>query len=189
MAHRPDSLVIRSRVEERKQYKKDLFIHALKRLHNVSVVCEVLGIGVTTVYDWRYEDADFAERWDLAVQYSKEAFESATYVKLSKSLTNERLRLSMPEAKLIELLLSGMFPEKYRQRVDLNTVVEVTIEWAKLPDEVIDRYLAKELTLDDVYQISLQQTTRGDSTRTSDQGASEERASETIESESNDQST
>lgn len=181
------SLIIRSRIDERtRDVKKELFINTLGKVHNVRVACHILGISYVQVYQWRKDDKNFADEWDNAIEYSKEALESAAYLKLARSYNDGRRRISMPEAKLTEFLLTGMFPDKYRQRVDYTTTLEVTIEWAKIPDEIIEKYLAKELTLTDVYQYQIQQTSRDDSTGTSTERDSTERVPEASSVESED---
>lgn len=139
---------------------KDMFITALKRLHNVSVVCEVLKIGRKTVYEWRDEDKEFAARWEEAKLYSCEALESAAYVKLTEAYTDGRRRLSMPEEKLTEFVLTGMFPDKYRQKygvdIEINQQINFTIDWTKIPQEILDGYNANQLTLQDVYNWQIQ---------------------------------
>src|SRR5258708_36952798 len=107
MAHRPDSLVVRSRVDFRTSLQQDVFITALKKLLNVSIACEVTGLKRSTVYTWRENDADFKERWEDAVDVAKGSLESSVYLKLAQVLTDDRKRIAIPEAKLPELLLAG----------------------------------------------------------------------------------
>lgn len=158
MAHRPDSLVIRTRVDTRTTAQKDIFITALSKLLNVSVACSVTGLTRSRVYGWRNEDPEFAERWDDAIALAEGSLESATYLKLAEMLQDARKRISPAEARLIEMYLAGAFPEKYRQRtieID-NTQLSITIDWASIPQEILERFNAGQLTLQDVYDWSLQ---------------------------------
>lgn len=159
MAHRPDSLVVRSRVEFKTGLQKDVFIAALKKLMNVSIACEVTGLKRATVYQWRDHDADFKERWEDAIDVAKGSLESSIYLKLAQVLTDDRKRIAMPEAKLAELLLAGAFPEKYRQRgIEIDNSVNtanLTIDWSTVPQDIFDAFHAGNLTLEDVYQQTL----------------------------------
>lgn len=160
---KPNSLVIKKgRVfQQTLKAQKDVFVNTLKSVHNVRVACEIMGISRTQVYQWRNDDDEFAKRWDEAIEYSKEALESAAYLKLQKSYNDKRRKLSMPDVRLTEFLLSGMFPEKYRQRIEMESrQLNITINWANVPQAALDEYLAKKITLQDVYEISLQQTPR-----------------------------
>jgi hypothetical protein len=159
MAYSNDNPVVRYRVNERTKVKKDLFVNALKRVHNVSVACEILGIARTMVYEWREGDKEFAKRWDDAILFSKEALESGAYVLLTQVYTDGRRKLSMSEERLTEFILTGMFPDKYRQRaieIENNQINNFTIDWSKVPDEDVLAFNAGQLTLQDVYDRSLQ---------------------------------
>lgn len=151
--------------------RKDHFIEALKRVHNVRVSCEIIGITRRTAYDWRNADIDFKERWDEAIQFSREALESATYLKAIRGTTPAAITASI-------FMLKGMYPEKYAERVQYTNF---TIDWSKVPDSVLERFNAGELTLQDVYEHSIQQERSepspsevGRSERSSTQGASQE---------------
>ena len=160
MAHRPDSLVIRGRVEEATtNARKKAFLACLKRVATVSIACELTGVNRKTVYEWRKEDEQFAEDWDNAIIHAFEGLESATYLKLAKMLQTEHQRIAMPEARLIELFLAGAKPEKYRQRtveVEVNQF-GFSIDWSSVPDAVVAAFNRGELTLNDVYQATLLQ--------------------------------
>lgn len=134
---------------EQTAVKKDMFIAALKRLHNVSVVCEMLNIGRATVYEWKKDDKYFSDRWDEAIQFSKEALETATYLKAMRGNNHAAITASI-------FLLKGMYPEKYADRVDVTQ--RFTIDWSKVPDHILERFNNDELTLQDVYNYTLQQT-------------------------------
>lgn len=158
MAHRPDSLVIRSRVDYQTGVKKHAFITALKKVATVSVACEIAGVSRPRVYEWRNEDNEFAEQWDNALTFAFEGLESATYLKVADVLKSPHKRIAMPEAKLIELFLAGAKPEKYRQRaieIDNSQNIEITVDWSKVPQLVMAEFMAGRLTLQDVYQATL----------------------------------
>lgn len=159
MPHRPDSLVIRTRVDFRTSLQQDIFITVLKRVMNVSVACEMTGLKRSTVYTWRENDDTFKERWEDALALAQGSLESSIYLKLADVLTDDRKRIAMPEAKLAELLLAGAFPDKYRQRgieIDNSTNVNnLTIDWSQVPQDIFDAFHAGKLTLEDVYQQTI----------------------------------
>lgn len=157
MAHRKDSLVIRTRVDFRTTLQKATFLRALKQVATVGVACELAGIGRQTAYDWRRDDPDFAKDWDNALTLAFESLESATYLKLAEVLKNPKQRISPAEAKLIELFLAGNNPEKYRQKtieID-NSNTQVTIDWSMVPDEIMQDFSNGKLTLQDVYDRTI----------------------------------
>lgn len=157
MAHRPDSLVIHNRVRIQNDAQKKIFLNILERVHTVRVAIRISGLSSEVVYRWKKEDAQFAEDWANAVEYSKDALESAAYLKLAQAYNDQRRRISAPEERLTEFLLSGMKPDKYRQRLDIEaTHLNITIEWADVPDAVLAEFNAGNLTLQDVYEIALQ---------------------------------
>ncbi len=160
MAPRYDSLILRSRVSDATQAaQKDAFINALKRVGTVSVAAELIGINRKTVYRWRDEDETFKDNWDNALVLAFEGLESATYLKLANGLKNAQQRISMPEAKLIEMFLAGAKPEKYRQRgIEIDNSVNtanLTIDWSQVPDAIFDAYRTGKLTIEDVYQQTI----------------------------------
>ena len=152
--YRKDSLVIRIRDEDRTNVQKDMFITILERVHTVSVAIRLTGLSRDTVYRWRREDENFAQRWNDAIEFSIEILETAVYHKLAKELTNPKA-LSMPAERLAEFLLTGMKPDKYKQanRVDVEiNQLNVTIDWKKIPDDMLVQYRANQITLQDIYE-------------------------------------
>lgn len=174
MAHRPDSLVIRNGVENKVTEQKRMFLDVLSKVATVTVACKAVGMNVASVYRWRQEDEQFAEDWDNALTYAFEALESATYLKVAKVLQDDIKRISMPEAKLIEMLLAGAKPEKYRQRgVEIDNSVNtsnLTIDWASVPDAIFQAFRDGKLTVEDVYQQTLLINTQQKTPSSSDEG-------------------
>lgn len=170
MAHRKDSLVIRSRVEDvRQAAQKQAFVNALKRVGTVSVAAEIVGLSHVTMYRWRKDDPEFAEQWDHALTLAFEGLESATYLKLAEVLKDPRKRIAAPEAVLIKMFLAGAKPEKYRERaIEIDNSQHFTIDWASVPDEVMDQFTAGDLTLQDVYERTIQFTQRERSSPSTD---------------------
>ncbi len=173
MAPRYDSLILRSRVfDATQQAQKNIFISALKRVGTVSVACELIGLNRKTLYRWREDDKDFADDWDHALTLAFEGLESATYLKLAQMLQRDYQRINSAEARLIEVLLAGAKPEKYRQRsveIDNTQNVAISVDWSKVPDAVMQQFTAGNLTLNDVYQATLMATTPVENTETAQQ--------------------
>jgi hypothetical protein len=168
MAHRPDSLVIRNRVEDRTAVQKEMFINILENVHTVSVAAKLAGLSRDTVYRWRKEDEEFSAKWDNAIEFSTEMLETAAYHKIAAELSDKRAKLSMPTARLTEFMLSGMKPDKYKQRgtsvsVD-NRQMAITIDWSSLPEEIVTQFNQNLITLQDVYEYIALQSERSKST-------------------------
>lgn len=172
--YRSDSLVIRNKVDARISAQKEMFLNILERVYNVSVAIKVSGLSRDSVYRWKREDKDFSDKWDHAIEIASGSLESAAYLKLAKVYTDDRKRLSMPEERLTEFLLTGMYPDKYRQKVT-EPDIQITINWAIIPDDVLTAFNNGKLTLDDVYAIQL---TYNDETAERSEASSTERASE-----------
>src|SRR6267142_6569606 len=149
MAHRPDSLVIRNSVDNRMQEQKRLFLEVLERVATVTVACKAIGKSVVQVYQWRRDDEDFAKDWDNAISYAFEALESATYLKLAKMLKRDWQRVNSAEARLIEVMLAGAKPDKYRQRgIEIDNSVNtanLTIDWYTVPQSIFEAFQAGKL--------------------------------------------
>lgn len=170
MAHRSDSLVIRSRVEDvRREAQKQAFVNALKRVGTVGVAAEIVGLNPQTFYRWRKDDPEFAEAWENAVNLAFESLESATYLKIAEVLKDPYKRISASEAVLIKMFLAGAKPEKYRERaIEIDQSQHFTIDWSSVPDEVMDQFTAGDLTLQDVYERTIQFTQRERSSPSTD---------------------
>lgn len=171
------SLIIRSRIEAATQEtQKRIFLNILEKVHAVRVAAKLADIHHGTLYRWRKEDAQFAEDWDHAIAYSSEALESGAYLKLAKELTSEKA-LSMPAARLTEFFLAGMMPDKYKQRGINNEVnitnqqLNISIDWASVPDDMLAKYNEKELTLQDIYDWQIQSKERQGSDTSADRCA------------------
>lgn len=158
MAHRKNSLVIRSRVDVRTSAQKDIFIKTLENVHTVSVACKITGLTRSVVYRWRDDDADFKERWDNAIEYSAEALESAAYIKLARSYQNLHRQLTTAEVRLTEFFLTGMKPEKYSQRGDSGPQWRKefnTIDWSWFPLSILNDFMDDKISIETCYDYYL----------------------------------
>jgi hypothetical protein len=58
-------------VEERRTKDKEVFLSHLRKMPIVHIACERTGIGRTTYYRWRKEDAEFSKKADEAMADSE----------------------------------------------------------------------------------------------------------------------
>jgi hypothetical protein len=52
-----------------------LFFTALENAHSVAFACRAAGYSVPSVYRWRAEEAEFAERWDQSITIAADLLE------------------------------------------------------------------------------------------------------------------
>src|SRR5438874_2361619 len=55
------------------------FIAALSKTPSVKHACQMAGIVRTTAYEWRRKDAEFAERWQQAIEASVDQVEARAF--------------------------------------------------------------------------------------------------------------
>jgi hypothetical protein len=125
---------------------------------NVSRACDAVSIGRQTAYDWRGEDEDFAAAWDEAVEAGlddleqearRRAFEGLTQKKFTKGgqpiidpVTQEQYFERVYSDTILLRLLSAGRP-KFRERSDSFNLNMTAEELANLPDEDLDKLIAK----------------------------------------------
>lgn len=86
--------------------KKQAFLAALQAKGSVYHACKTGGIGRTTAYRWREEDADFARGWDEAKEDAADNLEQSLYERGMTSDTTAAI-----------FWLKGNRPEKFKDRV------------------------------------------------------------------------
>lgn len=84
---------------------RDLFLAKLRESCNVTASCEAAGIGRSTAYQWREEEAEFAAQWAEAEEAAADALEQVAWDR-AKSGQSDRM---------LEILLKGHRP-KYRDK-------------------------------------------------------------------------
>lgn len=108
-----------------------LFFETFAETANVSTACLVAGYGRTTVYQWRNNDPEFAQRWSDAERIATENLEAEAYrrarvgVQRSEPILHRGQIVATKEITeysdtLAIFLLKARDPEKYRDRVDIN---------------------------------------------------------------------
>lgn len=90
--------------------KREEFLEALRLSEgNVSKACEAAHVPRRTAYDWRGQDAHFADLWDEVVEAGTDTLEDEAF-KRAKSSSD----------LLLIFLLKSRRPEKYRENVQLD---------------------------------------------------------------------
>lgn len=109
--------------------KEIAFLAALAATCNVSKACTAAGVGRMTVYEWRKEYPDFAERWDEAMRIGAEALEDEAKRRafdgvdepvFFQGVATDTVRKYSDTLAIF--LLKGAMPEKYRE----NSKIELS---------------------------------------------------------------
>jgi hypothetical protein len=134
---------------------RERFIATLADSCNVSEACRAAGIGRTTAYEWKGEDASFAAAWEQAEQEAADKLEREAWRRAvegtDKPVTFQgRVCDTYKEYsdRMLEILLKAHRPEKFieRQRLDHG----VTPEAAQLIREGMSPKKAAEAFRDEL---------------------------------------
>ena len=113
---------------------KDLFIKHLKQTCNVTASVRVAGGSRKAIYNTRDRDKEFAEEWDSTVaeatdmleaearRRAVDGFEEPVYYQGAVVGAVRKYR-----DRMLELLLKGHAPEKYKDRVQHSSDVKVNV--------------------------------------------------------------
>jgi hypothetical protein len=139
-----------------------LFFTALENAHPVSAACRAAGYAPASVYRWRKEDAEFAERWNNAMvmagdlleeeadRRGRDGYDQPVYFRGKKVGVKRRYSDGLLHARL-----KAVRPHQYRDRAPLPPeaprVQTVMVRDFVLEDELlrlldIDRILPEDLT-------------------------------------------
>lgn len=76
-----------------KKYRKEKpFLEELRKIPNISLACEKVGIARNTVYRWRNEDSDFDARVEDALVSGVESVNDLAESKLVTNINNGNMR-------------------------------------------------------------------------------------------------
>jgi transposase-like protein len=115
--------------------RKAAFLESLAGKYTVRQTAAAAGIGRRTVYDWRDQDAEFAQAWCDAREDCAERLEETMY---EKALGGETLAGFF--------MLKGMRPTVYRDNVRVeHSGVSVNVSLSDLPED--ERRALLELAL------------------------------------------
>jgi hypothetical protein len=129
---------------------KRRFILSMRRMPLVTLACSAANISPKTAYAHRESDKAFQALWDESLAYSKDSLEKAAwergrdgvektiYGKDGAVIGSERVYSD----KLLEVVLKGNLPEKYRENTAPQLTVNV-LNWSngavELPQPVEDK--------------------------------------------------
>lgn len=116
--------------------EKGKFIQKLRQTGgNVSKACQAVKISRGCAYDHRKNDADFAALWEEAVEIGMDELESEARRRAFKGTKKPVYQkgqcvgyIQEYSDTLMIFLLKGGRPEKYRERFDVNTNVQGTLD-------------------------------------------------------------
>jgi len=108
--------------------KESTFLSLLKETGgNVTKACEAIGLNRQRVYEWRSRDAEFAAKWDDAVEAGTEELEQEARRRAYKGVDEpvfyqgeECGTVRKYSDTLLIFLLKGRKPEKYRDNVTVK---------------------------------------------------------------------
>jgi hypothetical protein len=112
--------------------KRAKFLGALKDTCNVTRACEISDLGRASAYEWRAEDASFAEEWNRAIEIAADLLEDEA-VRRAKDGTDRpvyqggQLVAHVREYSdtLLIFPLKCAKPKKYREKLELGGSVEM----------------------------------------------------------------
>jgi hypothetical protein len=104
--------------------KKEAFLKALAKLGNISDACRKARVPRRTVYNWKAEDADFAQAWAEAEETAVDVLEREARRRAASGTLKPVYYLGKKVGTIREysdtlliFLLKGARPDKYADRV------------------------------------------------------------------------
>lgn len=117
------------------------FLEALSNTGNVRYACKSAGVARQTAYDFKGKDAEFAEKWDDAIDESTDVLELECRRRALHGVERKRWVRSGTDAKgkpqfeqvvereysdvLLMFLLKANAPQRFREGFDLKTAVAI----------------------------------------------------------------
>lgn len=102
---------------------------------NVSMACRSGRIGRRTAYDWRDTDEAFKKLWDEAIDIATDALEAEARRRAVQGWNEPVFQGGVKVGavrkysdRMLEILLKGHRPEKFRERVDMKHSGRLTLE-------------------------------------------------------------
>lgn len=113
---------------------QDRFLEVLAQCGNVTQSCTAAGTVRQRVYEWREKDAEFATRWEDALDQAADVLEQEAFrravtgwdepaISAGKWVHDDEGNLVMIrkyDANLLMLLLKAARPEKYRENIKVS---------------------------------------------------------------------
>jgi hypothetical protein len=114
---------------------KDAFVRELAETGNVTTASRAANISRNTAYEWREADAAFKSLWDEAVDVSTDMLEAEARRRAVQGWDEPVFHQGRKVGKIrkysdrmLEILLKGHRPEKFRERVDMKHSGRLTLE-------------------------------------------------------------
>jgi hypothetical protein len=131
------------------RWSREGFLHCFEWAGMVSVACEMIGISRQTAYMERQRNEDFALAWADVEERSTEAMEREAYRRAVEGVVEPMVSAGTHVTdvrrysdRLLEFMLKGRRPEKYRDRVDVNhsgkVEQRVKVDLSKLSDDELE---------------------------------------------------
>lgn len=116
--------------------EKEVFIKKLRATGgNVSKACQAIRIARSTAYDHKKNDADFSANWEETLDFGFDDLEQEARRRAFKGTKKPVYQkgecvgyVQEYSDTLLIFLLKAARPEKYRERYDLNTNVQGTLD-------------------------------------------------------------
>ena len=129
--------------------KQKAFLAAFRETGNVRLACKAAKVSRSRHYQWRKEDVEYHEAFDLAKEEAADVLEAEAYRRAVEGVEKQAGWYKGVAGgivreysdNLLMFLLKGIRPEKYRERqeVAVSGGILSTIDFAQLPDEMIER--------------------------------------------------
>lgn len=111
------------------------FVKRLAETGNITKACRTARVPRRTVYDWREADPAFAKLWDEAIDIATDALEAEARRRAvegwKEPVFHQGKRVGVIRKysdRMLEILLKGHRPEKFRERVDMKHSGRLTLE-------------------------------------------------------------
>lgn len=124
--------------------KRTKFLEVLRQTGNISKACEVISLSRRTAYNWRAQDAEFAELWDDAIEAGYDLLEQEARRRAYRGLVKKKFGKDGDPVidpatgqqyyereysdTLLIFLLKGGRPEKYRENIKQEQSGEIRIK-------------------------------------------------------------
>lgn len=140
---------------------KQRFILSMRQMPHITAACVAANCSSSTAYEAKERDELFRKLWDESLTYATDRLEGAAWTRavdgVEKGIYGRDGEVIATEKvysdKLLETLLKGNLPQKYRENSAPQVTVNV-LNWsnggAELPQPVEDKGPLHELSEDDV---------------------------------------
>lgn len=127
------------------QHARDSFLAALAETGNITRSCQKAKVPRQTAYDWKHADADFAQKWEAAVELGVDALEDEA-TRRAKEGTDKPVFHQGEQCgtirefsdTLMVCLLKARRPDKFKERSQVDSKVDVTTHGSESIQETID---------------------------------------------------